>query len=184
MWWPQILAVIRWELDSAVEEHSHSSSTSICSLWCTGDALHPFKMTSNRLLVCRFLTRLSERLRVGVTVWLPSAVQYYLAFYRENQNRKVHDWCTLLFTNERRITLNTSDSISRLLHACHIQEEQDYLSNLIGLLVPSHSTSSDKDTRRTQTIKDSLRKEKKIGGKGQKKKKLECCLAFASLLHL
>lgn len=82
--------------------------------------------------------------------------------------------------------MNTSDSISRLLHACHIQEEQDYLSNLIGLLVPSHSTSSDKDTRRTQTIKDSLRKEKKIGGKGQKKKEigvLSCfCLSVALVI--
>ena len=58
--WP---AVTQGELDRAVEGHQPSSRTCICSfVWGgTGGALpEPYKMTSSRLLVCRFLTKLSE----------------------------------------------------------------------------------------------------------------------------
>ena len=56
-------AVTQGELDRAVEEHQPSSRTVICSLerGGTGGALpEPNKMTSSKLLVCMFLTKLSE----------------------------------------------------------------------------------------------------------------------------
>ena len=38
-------------------------------------------------------------------------------------------------------------------YGCAILEELDYLCNLIGLQVPPHATSSDKDTSRTQNYR-------------------------------
>lgn len=50
------------EVGRAVEGHQHSSSTSIYSFVCeeTGALPESYRMTSNKLLVCMLLTKLSE----------------------------------------------------------------------------------------------------------------------------
>ena len=56
-------AVTQRELCRALEGHQLTSRTSICSFvrGGTGGALpEPYQMTSSRLLVCMFLTKLSE----------------------------------------------------------------------------------------------------------------------------
>ena len=74
-------AVTRGELDTAVEGQKSSSRTSICSFvrggtggalpepYRTGGALpEPYEMTSSGLLVCMFLTKLSETDSVRVVI--------------------------------------------------------------------------------------------------------------------
>ena len=75
--------------DKAGEGHQTSSRSGICSFvrGGTGEALpEPCKMTSNRLLACMFLTKLSETDSMSHD---PAA---RLAFARKHRNRSPHRW--------------------------------------------------------------------------------------------
>ncbi len=115
---------ITWgELDRAVKGHQPSSRTSICSFvrGGTGGALpESCKMTPSGLLVCMFLTKLSEtdsmsaRHAVVGPVLAAQHCAAWLALAREHQNWQVRHWRPVLFTDESRFTLSTCDRRERV----------------------------------------------------------------------
>ncbi|KAJ8348305.1 hypothetical protein SKAU_G00268940 [Synaphobranchus kaupii] len=114
-------AITQGELDRAVEGQGPSGRTGICSFvrGGTGGALpEPYKMISSGLLMCMFLTKLSETdheggMRARRPVVGPVLTAQHraarLAFAREHQNWQVRHWCPVLFTDESRFTLSTCD---------------------------------------------------------------------------
>ena len=83
-------AITRGELDRAVEGHHTSSRTGICSFVREGTAgalLEAYEMTSSKLQVCMFLTKLHE----GSTSSSGTCAAW-MVFTWEHHNCQVRDW--------------------------------------------------------------------------------------------